>query len=364
MPPACKSHLRSGPNFSLPTSKIMPRRTPSRNLRFQASRRQGFTLLEILVATTIFTIALAISIGIVGQVSGVWRRSVEKVKAFQSARIAFDLLTRNIGQANLNTYLDYVDAANRFPADSGYDNRPVRYARRSNLHFVIGSPGQGDIPGTPGTGSAVFFQFQEGYKGASTKYRGLDNLLNSCGYFIQFADDTTRPPHTINANAKPRYRYRLMQLLVPTQDNGIFIAPDSDPHAWFADHAAAHAYPVAENIIALIAIPRDPVDPIVTNYQYDSRLDERVNPQPITANQMPPVIQLTMVAIDDNAALRLENGATEPSVIKNALEGKFTNVALFEQELQDLEDALNDARIGYQIFSGNVPIRESKWSKD
>jgi uncharacterized protein (TIGR02599 family) len=336
----------------------MPRPFPSR-LR----RGRGFTLLEMLVATSIFTIALAISIGIFGQISGVWNRSTEKVKAFQSARVAFDLLTRNLGQANLNTYLDYVDDGNNFPADSGYDNRPVRYARRSNLQFVAGPPGASGIPGTAGTGSAVFFQFQDGYEGTSTKYAGLENLLNACGYFVEFADDTTRPPHTEDS-AKPRYRYRLMQMLVPTQENAIFKATEPDLHKWFTDHAADNAYPVAENIIALIIIPRDPVDPIVADYKYDSRLNERQDPQPITANQMPPVVQVTMIAIDDKAALRLENGASQPAVIQGALSGKFSQVSNFETDLKQVESALIEARINYQIFTSNVPIRESKWTKD
>lgn len=326
-----------------------------------SSPPRAFTLMEMLVATTIFTIVLALSIGIFGQVSGVWRRSVEKVKSFQSARISFDLLTRNVGQANLNTYLDYVDASDRFPADSGYDNRPVRYARRSNLQFVCASAGSGSTPGTPGTGTATFFQVPSGYEGNSSKYTGLDNLLNACGYYIEFADDTTRPGHT---EPKARYRYRLMQLMVPTQENAIFKAPESDLRQWFEDYAATHAYPVAENIIALILIPRDPVNPISDDFEYDSREGERLNPQPVTANQMPPVVQVTMVAIDDNSALRLDDGASEPGIIRGALSGKFIKVADFEKDMQDLKTALAEARINYQVFSSAVPIRESKWTKD
>lgn len=331
----------------------------SRRLGLVRRHPRAFTLLEILIATSLFIIILGISIGIFGQVSGVWRRSVEKVRAFQSARVGFDLVTRSLGQATLNTYLDYVDSSDRFPADSGYDNKPVRYARRSDLQFICAPAGQGGVPGTPDTGTAAFFQMPNGFEGTTAYYTGLGQLLNTCGYFVQFSDDTTVPPH---APERERYRYRLMQMMVPTQENEIYTADAADNQDWYKAHATK-AYPIAENIICMILVPLDPVDPISPNFSYDSRLDEREDPQPITANQMPPAVQLIMVAIDETSALRLENGEAEPAVIRSALQGKFDTVANLETHLDQLEFALREARINYQVFSSSVPIRESKWSK-
>ncbi len=39
------------------------------------------------------------------QVSTTWQRMSDKVDSFQSARLAFDLLSKNLSRATLNTYL-------------------------------------------------------------------------------------------------------------------------------------------------------------------------------------------------------------------------------------------------------------------
>jgi len=335
--------------------------------------RRGFTLIELLVSTAVFVVMVGLLFSVISQVASVWRSSSGKVEAFQGSRLAYDLMTRNLGQATLNTCLDYLDSGGNFlssltTAADRSTFRPHRYVRRSDLHFVSG-PAGGNLPGTPGTGSAVFFQApavhtEERDPGGNLEYSGLDDALNVCGYYIEFGSDTSFRPGFLPGTVPARYRYRLMQLLVPLEKNEIFTTSTATDFSWFNDFTSS-AQPVADNIIALIVQPQDPGDDslFTTSYDYNSRANATTDPQPITAHQLPPVMRVTLVAIDEASANRLASGSSEPTAIAGALAGKFTNPATFPNDLKDLEEKLVAAKINYRIFSSAVPIRESKWSK-
>ncbi len=278
-----------------------------------------------------------------------------QIESFQEARMVYEVITRNLSQATLNTYLDY---------DNPNDAR--RYLRKSELKFMIGKA-DGTGLGTVGTGQQIFFQAPLGYVNNTISYGGLEALLNTCGYYVSFSRDAAIPAHVSQTNNP--YRYRLMQMLVPSESNTIY-KTTGVPDAWYSAFAT-EAQPVANNIIALIIRPQDPAtlisapsSPPNNSYTYDSTASALADPQPVTANQLPPVVQVTMVAIDDASAKRLDSGASEPKAITDALAGKFSdNPAAFETEMAQLVRALEDARINYRIFSSAVPMREAKWTK-
>jgi len=322
--------------------------------RFRRERISGaggaFTLIEMLVSTAIVVVLLVLMISVVVQASAVWQRSSGTVEAFQSARLAYDVITRNLSQATLNTYLDYDSAS-----------APTRYLRKSELALQSGPAGTGGLPGTPGTGQAFFFQAPLGYTTNATNYGGLEGLLSTCGYFVSFTTNNSIPAH-VSPTENP-FRYRLMQILVPTENNDIY--KGNSGTAWFSAYTNT-VRPVADNIIALIIRPQDPAatpPDIGTNYSYDTRKDALTSPQPNTAHQLPPVMQVTMVAIEEAAARRMEAGTSEPAVIAGALSGKFQMPSAYQSDLEALEARLNEARIPYRVFSSAVPIRESKWTK-
>ncbi|XHR31183.1 MAG: Verru_Chthon cassette protein C [Chthoniobacteraceae bacterium] len=324
----------------------------------RACRRRfsrGFSLLEVMVAMGVFSLLLAILLSVIRQTSTVWKRSSEKIEAFQGARIGFDLLTRNLSQATLNTYLDYDSTT-----------APTRYLRKSELAFVCAPAGTSSFPGTANTGQAVFFQAPLGYS-AVTDNAPLTSLLNPCGYYISFSTNTDIPAHVLTSSAASNpSRYRLMQLLVPAESNAIY-SSGSNSMDWFLNNTSK-ATIVADNVILLVLRPQDPgstAADITTNYTYNTETNAADNPQPVTANQLPPVIQVTMVAIDENSAKRLENGSSQPVAIQSALAGKFqiSSDSAFQKDLADLEAALVKSKIEYRVFSSAVPIRESKWSK-
>ncbi|XHR30932.1 MAG: hypothetical protein ACFUZC_10275 [Chthoniobacteraceae bacterium] len=313
----------------------------------------GFSLLELLTAMMVFSLIMLMLFSVIGQTSKAWQITSSKIDAYQGARVAFDMLTRNLSQATLNTYLDYDDPAT-----------PTRYLRKSELAFVTGQSGTAGLPGTPGTGQAVFFQAPTTYTTNTKAYGGMDGLLNACGYYVSFTANTTIPPHISAAKqGTSHYRYRLMQLMVAAENNKVYTSSGSN--TWFTATTDA-PHPVTDNVIALIIRAQDPsaAQPdLSANYTYDSQLNATAVPQPLTAAQLPPVLQVTMVAIDESCAKRIENGSDQPAIIETALAGKFQIVSQYDIDLKNLEAALLASHMQYRILFATVPLRESKWTK-
>jgi uncharacterized protein (TIGR02599 family) len=131
--------------------------------------------------------------------------------------------------------------------------------------------------------------------------------------------------------------------------------------------------PLAENVIALIVWPRlsDVDDPTGTklssDYQYDSQKNALTTPQPLTANQLPPTLQVTLIVISEASAVRLDTGsATPPTVIENALkngtQSRFTDPTQYNTDLNAVSSALAASHISFDILSTSIPMKESKWS--
>lgn len=312
---------------------------------------RGFTLVEILVAAAVLILLLAALSGMVGQTSQVTRRASEKISAFQGARFACEMMTRILSQASLNTYW-------------GYDNpnNPKRYRRESELHFLVGKAGAASLPGTAGTGDALFFQAPAGVSTNTTSHGGLEGLLNACGYYVEYGSEPI--PEPFQDRVTPKYRYRLMQAIQPTESLSVY---DKTGSGWVGNLTHS-AQPLADNVVLLIVWPRKPLtedaagDALTLNYAYDSRLNASGAPQPATANQLPPLVQLTFVAIDEHTAARLCTGGTPPAQIAGASQGLFnaSNQTAFESDLQTFESRLAVAGIEFQVFNAFVPIREFK----
>jgi uncharacterized protein (TIGR02599 family) len=130
----------------------------------------------------------------------------------------------------------------------------------------------------------------------------------------------------------------------------------------------ASAAPIAENIIFMAVWPRlspntDPEgDDLTQNFAYNSRGWSGPGSQPPSSNQLPPMLQLTIVAIDEKAAARLCTQSSPPGDLTGALNGLFTksNAEDFQEDLANLQATLNEKRISHRVFTTLVPIRESK----
>ena len=312
--------------------------------------RAGFTILEVMVASAVFVLLLGLLMSTISQTSTVTRRATEKVSAFQGARSAFELLTSKLSQATMNSYWDY---------DS--PTTPTKYIRKSELHFVVGPAGQTPLPGTSGTGQAVFFQALGGASENPT-YSGMENLLNAYGYYIQYEQEDELPFRT---SSTLKYRYRLMQAIVDTEDLQVYSSNEITGKDWIKDYNSAV---LAENIVYMAIWPRKTASEdstgatLTSNFSYNSRNGTSTSPQPETANQLPPTLQVTMVAIDETSAARFCTTSTPPTQITGALAGLFqvSNTTDFDADLDKLTTSLAQNNIQFRVFTSIVPMRESK----
>jgi uncharacterized protein (TIGR02599 family) len=321
-------------------------------LRWHFFGRNGaFTLIEVMVAMAVLGLMMVFLLSAMSMTRDVTAQAASKVSAFQSARAAFDLLTRNLSQATLNSYWDYDDPLN-----------PGRYLRRSELHFTIGPAGTSPFPGTSGTGQAVCFQLPAGTS-QNNDYGRLTELLSACGYFISYGPEQPLPAPF--PQSSDTFRYRLMQSIEPAEDLAVYASQAGND--WVAG-LADHSVPIAENIIYLVAWPRLPPaedihgDRLTTGFDYDSRNNALDDPQPETAHQLPPVVQITLFALDETSAARVCTEASPPAEISGAFEGLFTSSdqTTFDDDLDTVESRLASAGLNFRVFTALVPMRESK----
>lgn len=347
----------------------------------QTGRRQAFTLVEVLVALAVLAVLLTIIAQVLGQVQRVWSSANSKVAQFREARRAMDRISSTLAQATMNTSLQYYYAGGNpfLPPSANLAAPPSGYVRYSDLQFLCG-PSQGLVANTaPTAGHAVFFQAPLGgamnvSAGGATSFVNMPTALSACGYYVAFeADNAFRPPFLNQRGHAQRLRFRLYEYRPPIDQNLIYKDignPDPNPGVpqpdWFS-LSAAWSRPVAENIIFLVFSPKRPLtdsssgDPrdIAPNYQYNSSPGINL-PQAPQDYQLPPLVEIVLVALDDVSAQRfVENMGGRPSLP----EGLFTNATdnAFRQDIERVEDYLNQMKLNYRVFTATVPIRNSKW---
>ncbi len=395
-----------------------------------AVRRSAFTIVELLAAVSVFIGLMLLLVTATNQTGEMWRRSSSKIEQFQQARRGFESMTRKISQATLNTYWDYHYPLKGGKPDRS--QVPDGYMRQSELRFRSGHAlqllGPGDSRARPT--HCVFFQAPLGFVDddvivrtkSSQTHKPLNNLLNTWGYYLEVNDDANFVPQFLKDSGviPPRVRSRLMELMEPSEtvkiddptseptdpnNPGKALYPQ-DPNwdnpkylGWFADPIKRDptVRPVrvlAENIMALVILPRltpqdeaarasarPPKLEILTPlYDYDSKRlsntsagikdptlkapDPDLNPK----NQLPPVVTVAMVAIDETSAQRLGDPAVNlklDALFKEAkiMDNDPSSSEPGDGDLYKLEQMLIEKRLTYRIFVSNIGIRGAKWSR-
>jgi len=323
-------------------------------------RGTGFTIVELLVAAAITVVLLALLLQILGYTSTQWRRTSDNAKAFEGARVAFDALTRTLAQATLATEYDYYNASRVARLSITNTNTlatnftPDIYGRYSSLHFLSGK----SLLPTNHT-HAVFFQAPMNFgTNAPSASAPASGTLNAVGYFIRYSDDSAgRPTNVSSTTPAPRTRHRLMQYLQPTENLDVY--RDGSSNAWFLPE---NSHVLAENIVALVVLPKLPDEQgapdafLSPGYEYNTRTNWTVGAQPVQMHQLPPVIRVVMVAVDESTALR------NPS-IGTSFKDLFQDPALLATNLATVETTLRNEGANYRIFRTDVPLRSAKWSE-
>ena len=347
------------------------------------AKESAFSLIELLTAMSILSVLLLLMTTLLDQVQKSWRFGENRISQFREARVAFDLMTKNMSQATMNTYWDY-----QYDEDTG---EVEKYVKRTELHFF--STESRDIEGQLGlqgqtSGHAVFFQAPLGY---SVKYRNLSNLFNGRGYLVIHGSDREFRPSFVQTE---RYRYRLMEFRPPAEANQVFKDAidelDGSKNAqqdfsdWWKQGLSIgfgdfqdHLNPLAENIILLLVTPMDSIkssganrydtsSEIAPNYLFNS--NEPVNEE--FGQQVPPLVKVTMVAIDESTAVALavKYEDEKPDLIPATL---FKQADDYNDDIDELINHFNTLNqsdsegivYNYRIFSTVVMLRASKWIK-
>ncbi len=349
----------------------------------------AFTLVELLLSTAIIGLLMLVLLAMTDQTSLTWRRTTAKIEQFQQARSGFESMTRKLSQATLNTYYDYFDASgNSLKTSVGTGFVPKTYGRQSELRFISGPMKSFALSGNLPT-HGVFFQAPLGFvdDGANA---AMDNLLNTWGYFVEVGGDEGSLPTFLNGRVPARWRSRLVELMQPAERMSVYSLKGNETgaaaRAWFADAFKANPRPtrvLAENIVALVVLPRlarteelartaAGKQPLAPQYAYDStktNSDPEINPK----NQLPPVVQVTMVAIDETSASQLAQRFPNSATLGLGMSSLFLSSAKLEDDagtaapgdgdLAELEKQLVGLRAAYRVFTTNVTIRGAKWSK-
>ncbi len=331
---------------------------------------QAFTLIEVLVATSILSLLMMLLLKTTSLTSRAWTDSTEKMKAFSDARAAYSQLTSNLSQAILNTYWDYdrVDA-------------PTYYKRQSELQFLslpMASLSTGTYAAASYPTHALFFQAPTGMVYDKSGFGNLPNLLNAYGYFVEYGDEASERPSFLdeipNKVAK-RYRFRLKEWKVPSEKFALYQAISGaeylgDASMGWINLTKPKPHTLAENVIALIVSPRKQSD---TNFGlsealtgagfvYNSRNDVTSSGslEQKQKHQLPPEVDLIMVAIDERSAERLCTSDTPPALVDPAL---FQDPAQLSDDLSRLQVALDERRIRYVVLRSTVMLRTGRWSE-
>ena len=304
---------------------------------------------------------------------------------------------------------------------------PKSFQRKSELHFVCGPAkellGETGADGKKRLTHCVFFQAPLGYQtfethtSTSTRkdtYGEMDNLLNGWGYFVEYGSDKTERPQFLSTMTPPvaeRYRFRLMEFRQPAEATTIYqyhLETTTQPNPtklweWFKGKNFGVADPtnndpissagsirttrvLADNIIALVISPRLAENDTLQSadnssafrfkrstdiapeylydsrrFQYDSRAGDVVT---YSRHQVPPVLRVTIVAIDEVDATRYAAQNPPKDIPKYAPDDKFfQKVDNFPADMKFLVESLNAVNIRHRIFTSNIRMREGNFQK-
>ena len=342
--------------------------------------RPGFTLIEMLVSMAILAVILILMTKIIDATGKTWQSTTGKLEQFRDARQGFESITRRLSQATLNTYLDY----------DWVGNTPKRYMRQSELRFISGSSKSGGdkalLPGSiESLTHSVFFQAPLGYTKDPANAH-LKNVLNTCGYWLEYLSDETWRPDFLKGRQNPpsKKRYRLMELMEPSEAMNVYTytsGTDGSGNArastykgkdWFRTSVALApterpAHSLADNVVGLILLPKLTKqdgyadDALAPSYLYDSTKSDVVDPKLNPENQLPPIVQVTMVAVDEASFSRRYTDPEAAAPDFGMAEG-FTTAADYEKDLKTFTDELSKEHLVWRVFTTNVSIRAAKWS--
>ncbi len=353
-------------------------------------RRAAFTITELVVAMGIVLVLMGVLLTLVLHTSEGSRIARARAGQFQQAQRAFETLAQRVGQATLNSYWDSYTV-------TGTSSTVRRYQRMSELRFVSGPMQAGGQPLDNTTtrmrpGHGVFFHAATGRLGADrdAALLGLDGLVNTWGYFVEVGSDSMPLPPFLASQSVEPLAPRLMEFCEPPQQLSVYSyssgKPDYAGFEWFrvplANRAMVRA--AAENIAVLLVHPKltapeaerllpgatkNNQDAIIAPqlfYHSGAAVPAGTAPERNMRHRLPPVIELTMVALDSASVSRIYS-PTDLDPLK--MRDTFRDALSLQADLQgdpanplrdSLEARLIAKRANYRIFATTIAVRSAQ----
>jgi len=291
----------------------------------------------------VFALLAVLILSATQKISSVWKSALAKTEQFRESRRAMETVSRRLESAVLNPYVDY-----KYPGGNT-TLPPTSYFLKSDLRF-LSLPAK-DLAGATLTAvnnptHSVFFQAPAGWVTDRANYGGLEWLVNTFGYFIEYTEAVDPVDPTLRKS-----RYRLVELREPSENLSVYRwTQTSDTYkgkewATVPLGVPANRRIVADNVIALILLPKVPdaaknlVPATVSgSYMYDSSDDSRAGTIFDSTNRLPYAVEVIVVALDEDSAARVCTSSTPPVLVASTL---FTNPAQLEADLTTLKTSLD-----------------------
>ena len=361
--------------------------------------RAAFTLVELLVSISILAVLMIVIMQMIKNTQTTLVRQQARSEEFKEARAALENISRSLSNAIINSYWAY--------GDSSVAGK-VNYTRQSDGHFISGPATLLLGPPHAAPGQAVFFQAADGHAelpGSTTSVGSPYNLVACMGYYVDFNSDLDERPDFLAARTDTnpeRQRFRLMQLRVPPEQSLLYSSAVDLNKAtsragvlqWFRGPFPPggatrndHAVVLADNILAIIIVPRyiavemKPLneststgkeDSITTtrpvdDYYYDSReyqWGEKDEKGRASYHQLPPVVELTLVAAEERSFDRLAMSMGDTALrdkVNTIFSGLFERYENQEKDMEKVGKELTALKLQHRMFSTSVSLRGSKW---
>jgi uncharacterized protein (TIGR02599 family) len=210
----------------------------------------------------------------------------------------------------------------------------------------------------------------------------LKDLLNAGGFFVEYGDGRLEKPAILGNLIEFPKRYRLVELLEPTEDltiynhdpRGLDPAKQGKPWEWIDDALAngnrRNIRLLAENIIGFFLWPQTSDGTFLSDSKrtYDTRVNDALtSPQPVMAHQLPQVVRVVMVALAESSAVQLDNQPGGPAAVLEPAFANLFNAATTNKEvdvaLKTLEERLLANKLEFRMFNSYVQLGEAKWNE-
>lgn len=303
-------------------------------------RIQAFSLLEVLVSVAVLSLLVVLLSSIISAASTQWTRAGSRTEQFAEGQRAIDALSAAISRATLANYYEYLDARNEPRVAGDRTFVPATYGPMSDLRFAMNS------------NDGIFFQVPSGWT-TDASVRGSKTALNTVGFrLVESVDPSVLPSFLPPKQTRPR----LIQHVEPTERLSIYSFTNGNNRytgtKWWEDvrDDPSTQHVVARNVVAFGLRARSSA---LSKLAFNSAND------PDWQHQLPPLIDVALVVIDEKSAERLE--ASGGLAFLWGGNAPLTSASAWDSDLTErIPERLSDLNYGFRVFQTTVRMENAR----